>query len=291
MSSDEVKPAPLKMKVPSLEELSDFVRNALNTVAKNERFEKYTIETVPGANIGDGFIGLMLQVTFKGTKFNSKEISELSVMCKIPPLTKARREYFNTNLIFEREIIMYREYLPELMKFQKEKGLAPHEGFINFPKVYFADMDKETWEAAIVMENLKEAGYATASKFTTVDFTHARLVMEGLGRLHALSYCLKRQRTEIFKKYLLTDILVQLVTNPESKMMWENFFGQAINALKPEETDFKEKLLKFKENIVEELTYLTSAEAAEPYAVLSHVRVDSYFLRNLIVTGYFSYKG
>lgn len=277
MSSDEAKPVtqvPLKMKVPSLEELSDYVRDALNTVAKNEGFKKYTINIAPGANVGDGFMGLMLQVTFKGTKCNNDGVSELSVMCKIPPLSMARREYFNTNLIFEREIIIYREYLPELVKFQKEKGLAPNEGFVNYPKVYFAGMDKEKWEAAIIMENLREAGYATANKFKTIDFTHARLVMEGLGRLHALSYCLKRQKPEIFKKYLLTDVLCEMVLQPESQPMWENFFEQAINALKPEEEALKEKIRKFKQNITEELTNLTSPDLAQPFTVLNHVRIE-----------------
>lgn len=276
MSYEESKPAvqaPLKMKVPSLEELSDFVRNALNTVAKNERFTKYTIEIVPGANLGDGFMGLMLQVTFKGTKTNSNDKEELSVMCKIPPLSKARREYFNTNLIFEREIIMYTQYFPELVKFQEEKGIEPKERFDNFPKVYFADIDKESSEAAIIMENLKAAGYATANKFKTVDMKHAKLVMEGLGRLHALSVCLKRQKPDVFKNYLLNDVLVDLLDQSNNKQMWDQFFDPAIAAMKPEESELKEKIIKLKENILTDLRYLTRADVAEPYTVLNHVRL------------------
>uniref|UniRef100_A0A336JXG8 CSON001337 protein n=1 Tax=Culicoides sonorensis TaxID=179676 RepID=A0A336JXG8_CULSO len=270
MSSEQESQIQLKMKVPSLEELSDFVRNALDAVAKKENFKDYTIDIEPGANIGDGFMGLMLQITYKGVKNDNDKETELSVMCKIPPLSKARRDHFNTNLIFEREIIIYQEYFPLIKNYQKEKGIGFEEGFFNYPKVYFAGLDKSSGEAAIIMENMKKSGYANASKFKTIDFTHARLVMQGLGRLHALSYGLKLQKPEIFKKYLLDDVLCEMVTRPETEQMWENFFQQAINSLNPEEESMKQKLELFKKNIKKELTILTSPVEAEPFTVLNH---------------------
>ncbi|XP_063695694.1 uncharacterized protein LOC134827085 [Culicoides brevitarsis] len=262
-------PNPVKMTVPKVEELSDYVRNALNTVAKNVGFEKYTMEVVPGANVGDGYMGLMLSVSYKGTK-NGGVPSEMNVMCKIPPLSEARRQQFNTTLIFQREVTIYNDYLPLVMQLQKEKNFAEHEMFTNFPKVYFAGIDEKSGEGAIIMENLRERGYATADRAKTIDFTYSRLVMEGLGRYHALSYAMKHQKPEIFAKFKLTDILVEMFSKPEMQHMWTQMYDQAIATLMPEEETLKAKLVDFKENIVPILTHLVNPDVAEPFTVLNH---------------------
>lgn len=266
MASEQI---PVPMKVPTVEELSDFVKNAFSTVAKEEGFIKYDLKIKPGANIGDGYMGLMLRVTIEGTKSNDK-IEKLNVIAKIPPLSKERRVFFNTNSIFEREILVYSEYIPALVKYQKSKGIGKKYGFYNFPKCYFANIDLESSEAAVIMEDLKETGYEMADRFKTISFQEARLVMESLGKLHALSFALKLQEPEMFKDFMYKDILSDLFTSPHILKMWDQFFGLAISGLKPDETVLKTKLENIRDNIVEELHELLRADIPEPYTILNH---------------------
>lgn len=257
------------MVVPTLEELPEYTRASLDTVAKNEGFTDFSLEIEPGANIGDGFIGIMLRVTIKGTK-NGKE-EELRVLCKIPPMNKARREQFNSIEIFSREITMYDSVLPFLKKYQESKGIKEHEGFFNFPKCYFAGLSDELEDAVVIMEDLREKDYSMANKFVSIDYPHAKLVMEGLGRLHALSFALKLQEPEQMKKWMFKDALTEMLNRSEMIQMFENYFDQLLLALQPEETTLKEKLVKFKENVIDEINFLTNPEEAEPFAVLNHV--------------------
>lgn len=275
VNSTNVEQDPLKMKVPEIGDLSDFVRNALEKVAKQEGFTKFELRSEAGANIGDGFVGIMLRVTIEGTKYTGK-VEQLNVLCKVPPMSELRREQFQTTNIFTREIVMYNEVLPALAKFQKSKGIKEDEGFFNFPKCYVAAFEEGTTEALLIMEDLREQGYGMANKFQSLDFPHARLVMEGLGRLHALSFALKMQDPELLEKYKFKDILTEMLGKSEIVQMWHNYFDQAIAALGPDDTVIREKLVKFKENILDELACLVDAEAAEPYTVLNHV--SSIFL-------------
>lgn len=258
------------MVIPTLEELPIFVRESLDAVAKNEGFTDFALQLEPGANIGDGFVGLMLRVTIKGKK-NDKE-EELKVLCKIPPMNKIRREQFNSIEIFSREILMYNNVLPFLKKFQESKGIKESEGFFNFPKCYFAGQNKEMDDAVVIMEDLRDKDYGMADKFVSIDVPHAKLVMEGLGRLHALSFALKLQQPEEVKKLMFKDVLTEMMHRQEFIQMFENYFDQVIQALQPDETVLHEKLVKYKANIIDELNFLTSAEEAEPFAVLNHVR-------------------
>lgn len=263
------------MVVPTVEELPIYVRTSLETVARNEGFTDFVFDVEPGANIGDGFVGIMLRVTIKGTRSGQED--ELSVLCKIPPLNKARREQFNSIMIFNREILMYNDVLPFLKKYQESKGIREHEGFFNFPKCYFAGESKELDDAVVIMEDLRERGYSMADKFVSLDFPHAKLVMEGLGRLHALSFALKLQEPEQLKKFMFKDVLAEMLDRKEFIQMFENYFDQACQALQPDETTMKEKMLKFKENFIEELKFLTNGEEAEPFAVLNHVNHVLFF--------------
>lgn len=270
------------MVVPTLEELPIYVRTSLESVAKNEGFTDFTLEIEPGANIGDGFVGIMLRVSIKGIKDNKK--GELNVLCKIPPLNKARREQFNSIEIFSREILMYNDVLPFLAKFQKSKGIKENEGFFNFPKCYFAGQNTELDDAVVIMEDLRDRGYSMADKFVSMDFPHAKLVMEGLGRLHALSFALKLQAPEELKKFMFKDVLTQMMHRTEFVQMFENYFDQAVLGLQPDETHLKEKLAKFKESFIDELNFLTSAEEAEPFAVLNHVKFFFIFQKFFLLT-------
>lgn len=261
----------IRMVVPTVDELPEFVHVSLDNVAKKEGFTDFKFEIEPGANIGDGFVGLMCRVTIKGTR-RGRTDEELKVLCKIPPMNKARREQFNSVEIFSREIFMYNKVLPYIKRFQESKGIKENEGFFNFPTCYFAGLDENSGDAVVIMEDLRDKGYSMADKFISIDFPRAKLVMEGLGRLHALSFAIKLQEPEELKKFMLKDVLTQMMNRTEFIQMFQNYFNQVIEVLQPDETSIKEKLEKFRDNFLNEMTFFTNPDEAEPFTVLNHVR-------------------
>jgi len=128
----------------------------------------------------------------------------------------------------------------------------------------------ETGEAALIMEDLREKGYGMADRFKTIDLPHARLVMESLGRLHAISFALKIQKPELFNQFMYKDILCEMFVRKESKEVWKQFFTPGITSLLPEEATLKSKLEAFRDDMAEEIMKLIDPEVAEPYSVLNH---------------------
>ncbi|KAK7081596.1 hypothetical protein SK128_024979 [Halocaridina rubra] len=83
-----------------------------------------------------------------------------------------------------KEFKMYSEVIPELNKFQADR--ANDEYSLNLPAyVYGKCTDKEY---VLVMENIKVLGYETIPKKEGIDFHHAKLAVNHVARLHAVSY-------------------------------------------------------------------------------------------------------
>lgn len=83
----------------------------------------YTIEITPGSNIGDNYLGIVYRVKAivnKNKQRNDKR-DELSIIVKLPPTNKFRREQFFARHAFTREALTYSEILPLFKKFQLTK--------------------------------------------------------------------------------------------------------------------------------------------------------------------------
>lgn len=257
------------------DQLSSFAQDGLNLVAKNLNLTSTNFSIASGSNVGDGFMSVMQRVVIEGFKVNDSILEKgvkhkISVLMKLPPTSKERREQFASSSLFEREIIMYQDYLLTLERFQIEKGIQRYEGFFNFPKCYYANYQPETEEAILILEDLAVSDLVMWNKFQPTDIFHANKVMEGLGHLHGLSFVLKKQEPVLFKKYQqYNDHLVDILIQDHVKEMWENYFGNAIAAFS-DKPEVQEKLKKFKENIADELTEMLNPENAEPYAIVNH---------------------
>ncbi len=112
-------------------EITDYIRESLEKVAYAEGFQNFEFIFDHGSNIGDGFIGIMLKVVIK--EQNSDK--SLQVLAKVPPQSKARRDMMKSMKLFEREVFIYNNVLPEFVALQNEKKISHKSGFFNFPKV------------------------------------------------------------------------------------------------------------------------------------------------------------
>ena len=175
---------------------TEYMRESLEKVAISEGFKNYELKIDHGSAIGDGFMGLIYKAIVQETGSDRK----LDVVLKFPPFNKARREDFGSLDLFRREVFMYNEILPEFVKLQKEKKIEDSEGFFNIPKCYFAEYNEEKNDSIIIMEDLKESNCKMWNKFVPVNLEHTKLLVAALGRFHAVSFALKTQKPEVFKK-------------------------------------------------------------------------------------------
>lgn len=247
-------------------QLPEFVRQSAIRAAVNLGFtpDKFHVRFEAGSNC-DGLVGEIHRVTI--TEGDRQE----DLFCKIPPLSAARREEFNSMTLFEREIFLYSTVLPAMFEFQRGKQVRESEGFFNVPKCYLTLFDADSEESVILMENLSNKGYRMGKKVEPVDLDHARLVMTNLGRLHGLSLALKDQQPEQFEKFKLSDVLLPAVKHSEQLVaMFDAALENAISLLGPEQQVERTRMEALREDHIQTLEECLDGSRAEPYAVLNH---------------------
>lgn len=92
------------------------------------------------------------------------------------------------------------QVLPYFRQFEESKGVVLEEnGFTEYPKCY-RTIDK-VLDECILLEDLSVRDFRIVDRFTEdITATHAKLVMETLGKFHAISFALKDQKPEKFNE-------------------------------------------------------------------------------------------
>uniref|UniRef100_A0A182JLS5 CHK kinase-like domain-containing protein n=1 Tax=Anopheles atroparvus TaxID=41427 RepID=A0A182JLS5_ANOAO len=248
-------------------QLPKFIYTALEKVGSEQGFTpgQFKIEFEVGSNNGDGFVGQMFKA------FLSEGDRREVYLCKIPPLNEARRRQFPAMTIFGRETLAYTTFLPIMTAYQEEKGVSRADGFFNVPMCYHAECDEAAEEAVIIMEDLRLDGYRMWNKLVPVNYEHARLTMEQLGRLHAVSLALKRDRPEEFEQFKVPDPMkVMMPEGGPFEGMMRQMISDAMDTLEPHETKERAKMQKLLDNMRSELENCSNPDLAEPYTVLGH---------------------
>ncbi|EAT35124.1 AAEL012683-PA [Aedes aegypti] len=262
--------------------MPQFMYDAVAKIAPEQGFTpgQFEINFESGSGKGDGFVAEMFRAAI--TEGDRK----LVVLCKIPPINDARRQQFGSMPIFDREVTAYSNLLPIMYEFQREKGITEEMniGFFNAPQCYLAYVDAPKEESVIIMDDLRLKDYRMWNKMVPVNYEHARLLMIQLGRLHAVSLALKDQRPEVFEQFKVPDPLSAMMgANEGFTMMMNLSIDRATTVLEPHEEKARQKLIKLKETMFDDIATITSPDYAEPYAVLGH---GDCWINNMI----YSYK-
>jgi Ecdysteroid kinase-like family len=266
MSNEAPKTVVPKAKLAEIK-ITDYIRAALDKVALSEGFKNYEIVVDHGSGIGDGFVGVILKITIK--EKNSPKV--LSVLAKIPPDSKVKREEMKLMQVFEREVLMYNVILPAFVKMQEEKNVSKSMGFFNFPKVYYADFNKEKDDSIIIMEDLRDSGHKMWSKFEPINFEHAKMLLTSIGRLHALSFALKIHNPELFHEVMnLNDLFAESFSDDSFKLYLEGAVNRTVNSLDPTDEKRKTRASKLINNTISIAVEPSNKDNFGPYGVLVH---------------------
>ncbi|XP_065095114.1 uncharacterized protein LOC135716986 [Ochlerotatus camptorhynchus] len=266
------------MALPS-DSVPSFLRSKLEEIAWEQNFVggTYAIRFEPGSKVGDGFIGQVIRATIRGDRLlDGKLMSDqvLSLICKIPLVDPVQREKFNSMLLFEREVLVYNEVLPEFERIQLARGLwrGDEVGFWNFPRCYWASFDADRGESMLIMEDLGERQLELKDKFVLVDYDHVKLLTVVLGKLNACSFALKEQKPEVFQKVKrLNDLLSVVMMTEQTKPLAPRNCELAASIFNSEdELRWKQKFLSLKNCLWEKTLKLMESQKAEPYGAFNH---------------------
>lgn len=267
------KPNERSVSETTIEDIAipDYLHRLLETIANREGFtDGFNIVSRSGSNVGDGYQGILISVVISGSR-NDNSNEDLVLICKIAPLSEMRKRIAVNQ--FKREITGYEQFLPALVKFQKEKGISETDGFFSFPKCYGTYADDEKFEFAIVLEDLRNRGFRMWNKYKSIDFKHVQLALIELGKLHALSFALRQHQSEIFAQFqqLKSAMYKSLYEYPGSTTFFERNFDRAIQALHPNEDTEEIKKITFLRNNFKDIFRLSVSGAnAEPFTVFCH---------------------
>lgn len=244
-----------------------YLTELLNKIAREHGFKQFTIEHSSGSNHGDNFMSNILRIVISGD-----DNQKLSLIVKIAPANKIRREKFNILRAFEREVYTYNVVLPLFTEFQTEHGLTDVNGFFGTPKCYAAIADASTDQYVVILEDLQVQGFNMLNKHRSIDFESARSFLEGLGRFHAVSFALRDQKPEVFEQFkaLTLPLFSDDTFSEDVQKVFISSYDRAIQALNPHEEYKIERMDKLKSEFVEMTHNLVATKAAEPFSVLNH---------------------
>ncbi|XP_058129466.1 uncharacterized protein LOC131271907 [Anopheles coustani] len=248
-------------------ELPKYIHLAMEQVAKNQGFNagQFLLDFQPGSSNGDGFVGELFKATL--TEGGRRK----DFLCKVPPLNEARREQYPVMEIFARETLAYSKFLPLAFSYQEEKGIGREDGFFSVPNCFLAECDEVAEESVIVMEDLRLAGYRMWDKLVPVNYEHARLVMDQLGRLHAVSLALKRDRPQELAQFKELEPFKELAGADSSfVVMLRKMTLDAMDTLEPQETLERTKLQSMHDNMMQNIELFSDGAQAEPFTVVAH---------------------
>uniref|UniRef100_A0A8D8FJY4 (northern house mosquito) hypothetical protein n=1 Tax=Culex pipiens TaxID=7175 RepID=A0A8D8FJY4_CULPI len=255
---------------------NDFLYEAIKRIAAEQGFtpELFSVDFDEETCLEcDGFVSFVFKAIIYG------DDREFVLWCKVPPNDDSR-----SLALFKREVFFYREVLPAFYEFQAEKGLGEEQqqpgeaGFYSAPRCYLAhcDTEKEESEAAIILEYDENYERWDWDKFEPINVEHSKLLMEQLGRLHAISFAMKEQKPEMFSKFHAKDVLVE---NNDLVTLMKESFDRALTTMRTRFAVDQDKIQRIKDVVFQQLTDCGNPDKAEPYCVVSH---GDCWINNLI---------
>lgn len=244
------------------------VENALKGIANDFELKKISIQVKSGSQAGDGFSSEMRSVNIKGLQDSNLE-TELNLLCKLPPENENRRKDFLSHITFEKEICLYTKVLPAFIHFQREKLIQEADQFRAYPKCYKGLGVDGKEDYAIIMEDLRPKGFQMWNKMKPTTLGNIRLVLEQIGKFHAISLAMKDQRPDEFAEFKkFTDILGPFIATSNMRGMFDTSFERAKKFL--HDDHHKELISKVQANLVEYVFMCVNESVCGDFAVLSH---------------------
>lgn len=243
------------------------VRKLLLPVLQELKIKDYMLESENISKKGDNYLGqiLSLKVVFRTELNNEKAIN---FVLKAAPRDDSRN-FLPVDKLYQREIYVYTTVLPAFEEFQRIRCVT--RPLSSVTKCY--NTTTEYGFEGLLFEDLKAANFALWDKRKPMDEEHASAVLRELARFHALSFAMRDQTPESFKKLAgnLDNIFKEVSDMMNSNEIVSAQMKTAANMLRERGyTAQAEKFDVLAEETDEILSTFTFASVDEPYSVIIH---------------------
>ncbi|CAL4182424.1 unnamed protein product [Meganyctiphanes norvegica] len=197
---------------------------AVQEALRADQGEDATLDSwknVPFTKKGDNYASFVTGIHVNYTKGDQK--GECSYVVKINPC----RPQFSgdipdyTPMVFEKEGKFYLELLPELNQIIMQSG----QKLLPFPKCYYAQYTEE--KQMVIFEDIRLKGFKMTDRRKGMDLQHSILVMQGLGRMHAASIIMQKEKSIDDLKTLYPYLFNELWSGPMLEMMFTQSIATA----------------------------------------------------------------
>ncbi|KAJ9592864.1 hypothetical protein L9F63_015442 [Diploptera punctata] len=238
--------------------------------------------TQHGDNYGSTILAVEVSIIQDINKHN------LSLVAKLVPSSQFLREVFVTDISFNKEVNAYKLVSKEFEILQIENGIPLHKQFNGFPKFYGARTNREgninekaDETAVLLLENLKESGYATGNRLVGLDLIHMKLGVRKLAQFHALSIAIKILKPNVFKETVLKASENIITGGVADCIVAEKWITSAINDVKviPDCVQYLEKIEKILRDDMKERQNPSLISYMEPFATFVH---NDFWVNNIM---------
>ena len=254
----------------SVSDVPEYIFDNIAEIAKNEGFTTYTTDVEPGSKNGDNFLGVIIRVVLKGQRKieqNATVEDKLNLICKLVPANANRRKQFNLDELYEREVFFYTKLVPVFVEFQKEKGLTEANGFWAIPRVFKAFVDQPNDHFVLILEDLREMGFALWPKNDHLRLDHLDVLFREIAKFHAISFALKDQQPDVFERFkTLRDLCGPFFK--DNGCILTGALDRVLDVLTNEK--HKEAVRRAREEYGEWFLEIFNADSFEPFGVAGH---------------------
>ncbi|XP_034474234.1 uncharacterized protein LOC117781575 [Drosophila innubila] len=240
----------------------------VDTLEEGLRETKVTIYEISfewGSNPGDNYCSAIYRVLLNFARWTdgkeSKKREKLSLIVKTIPISEGT-QFLEDVSVFIKEKQTYTDILPRLDILTNGS---------RFGAKYYHSM--KTPVQTIVFHDLKVEGFRIASREAGLDWAHASLILQHLGKLHATSMVLAEKDPEIVNKYqsgMLSE--ATLMKSDTFENMFNGFLKGLINATDSWKGYEKitKHLQRFSNNFRNNCLSASKPKPEDRYVVLNH---------------------
>lgn len=231
--------------------------------------DEYKIKYSAGSSRGDNYIGII----YRAQVIHENDV-KLSIIVKLPPENKARREEFFLHRSFMHEADFYENLYPIYKNFQRSNNITVEiDGFYEIPLCHKA-ITEEPFEG-LYFEDLKMKNFEIFSRTEDLTRQHVILVMKVLAKMHATFYCIKEQNPSVIEPYITRNDYFIMRCERKGSLMnswYENSKNQALEVI--DKCGNEELVQKVHALLSQDITTLfkrcLNLKITEPYATLCH---------------------
>ncbi|XP_016961690.1 uncharacterized protein LOC108032380 [Drosophila biarmipes] len=255
-----------KHKIPVPEYLNE--QFFTDTLEEGLRQSKVTLKEINvdwGSNPGDNYCSSIYRAELTFAKWmdgvECEETDHISLIIKAIPTTPATQMLQNAG-VFIKEKQTYTDILPRLEILNRGDKFAPR---------YYYSVKKPA--QTIVFGDLKALGYKVASRESGLDWNHASLILQQLGKFHATSMVLAKMDPDIVKNYTRGMLSENLIMKDDGM---EKIFGGFLKGLIkcsagwPGFENISNHLQRFMDNFRSVCVAAAKPKKGDRYVVLNH---------------------